>query len=340
MSSTIKVHLPHPSTPMRYKLFLTVVTLAGLWLASPAIAQLSQSRPVVLVSPFPAGSGSDLVARAVSPGLAQALGQPVVVENKPGAGVAIGAQFVARAKPDGHTLFLASLSFSVLPSLMELGFDPVKDFEAVTLLGLQGMAFVVSTSLPVNSMADLVALAKASPGKLNYASAGNGSIGHLAGELLKNERSLDIVHVPFKGTPEALTAIMMGEVQMGLITIPAVEPQIKAGKVKVLGVTGSKRFTGLPDVPTMAEAGFPSVGDSVWYAVLVPAGTPKEVVAQLNTAFGQALTKPATIERLEGPAKTTPTISTPQEANAYVRSQIVKWSNVASQAGLKPQAAK
>ena len=117
MSSTIKVHLPHPSTPMRYKLFLTVVTLAGLWLASPAIAQLSQSRPVVLVSPFPAGSGSDLVARAVSPGLAQALGQPVVVENKPGAGGAIGAQFVARAKPDGHTLFLASLSFSVLPSL-------------------------------------------------------------------------------------------------------------------------------------------------------------------------------------------------------------------------------
>jgi tripartite-type tricarboxylate transporter receptor subunit TctC len=185
-----------------------------------------------------------------------------------------------------------------------------------------------------------VALAKASPGKLNYASAGNGSIGHLTGELLKNERSLDIVHVPFKGTPEALTAIIAGEVQMGLIAMPAVEPQIKAGKVKALGVTGNKRYTGLPDVPTMAEAGFPSIGDSVWYAVLVPAGTPKDVIVQLNSAFRQVLAKPATIERLEGPAKTSPTVSTPQEATAYVRGQIVKWNSVASRAGLRPQASK
>ena len=281
------------------------------------------------MSPFPAGSGSDLTARAVSSGLSEALGQPVVVENKPGAGGSIGAQFVAHAKPDGYTLFLASLSFSVLPSLMELGFDPVKDFEAVTLMGLQSMAFVVPPSPPANSMAELAALAKARPGKLNYASAGVGSIGHLTGELLKNERSLDIVHVPFKGTPEALTAILSGDVHMGLISMPAVEAQIKAGKVRALGVTGGKRHDGLPNVPTMAEAGFASMGDSVWYAVLVPAATPKEVIMQLNSAFRQALSKPATVERLEGPAKTSPAFSTPQEASAYVRAQIAKWAGVA-----------
>jgi tripartite-type tricarboxylate transporter receptor subunit TctC len=315
---------------------LAVLAWATLAVAMPLAAQTFPNRPVTLVSPFPAGSGSDLTARAVAPGLGEALGQPVIVDNKPGAGGAIGAQLVANAKADGHTLFLASLSFSVLPSLMKLAFDPVKDFEAVTLMGLQGMAFVVPTSLRADSMAELAALAKASPGKLNYASAGIGSIGHLTGELLKNERALDIVHVPFKGTPEALTAIITGEVQMGLIAMPAVAAQIKAGKVKALAVTGSERQAGLPDVPTLAEAGFPSMSDSVWYAVLVPAGTPKDVVDRLNGAFRQALTQPATVERLEGPAKTTPTVSTPQEATAYVRAQIAKWSGVASQAGLKP----
>jgi tripartite-type tricarboxylate transporter receptor subunit TctC len=322
---------------MHRKDFLVALALSALSLAAPADAQSFPNHPLTLVSPFPAGSGSDTTARAVSPGLSRVLGQPVVVENRPGAGGSIGAQYVAKAKPDGYTLFLASLSFSVLPSLMELGFDPVKDFEAVTLMGLQAMALVVPTTLPVNSMAELVALAKSQPGKLNYASAGIGSIGHLTGELLKSERSLDIVHVPFKGTPEALTAIMTGQVQMGLIAMPTVEPQIKAGKVKVLGVTGNKRQASLPDVPTMTEAGFPSMGDSVWYAVLVPAGTPKDVVARLNDAFRHVLADPATIQRLEGPAKTSPTVSTPQEATAYVRSQLAKWSGVAKRAGLKPQ---
>jgi tripartite-type tricarboxylate transporter receptor subunit TctC len=325
---------------MHRKIFLAALAANAFGLAMPALAQSFPSRAVTLVSPFPAGSGSDLTARAVSPGLAEALGQAVVVENRPGAGGAIGAQYVAKAKPDGYTLFLASLSFSVLPSLMELGFDPVKDFEAVTLMGQQGMAFVVPPSLPANSMAELAALAKAQPGKLNYASAGNGSIGHLAGELFKNEQSLNIVHVPFKGTPEAMTAIITGEVQMGLIAMPTVEAQIKAGKVKALAVTGTRRYGGLPEVPTLIESGLPSLSDSVWYAVLVPAGTPKEVIAQLNTAFRQALAKPATIERMEGPAKTSPTASTPQEATNYVRAQIAKWNGIAAQAGLKPKANK
>ncbi|VTU32759.1 Argininosuccinate lyase [Variovorax sp. SRS16] len=326
---------------MHRKLFLAALATAAFALCGGAAAQgFPSARPVTLVSPFPAGSGSDLAARAVAPGLSDALGQSVVVENRAGAGGSIGAQYVAKSKPDGYTLFLASLSFSVLPSLMELGFDPARDFEAVTLMGEQSMAFVVPPSLPANSMAELVALAKARPGKLNYASAGIGSIGHLTGELLKNERALDIVHVPFKGTPEAMTAIMTDDVQMGLIAMPTVEPQIKAGKVKALGVTGRKRYPGLPDVPTLAEAGFPSMSDSVWYAVLAPAGTPPEVIARLNAAFRQALTQPDTVQRLDRSAKTEAAFSTPQEATAYVRAQLVKWNGVASKAGLKPEHAK
>ncbi|HMN78634.1 MAG TPA: tripartite tricarboxylate transporter substrate binding protein [Burkholderiaceae bacterium] len=303
-------------------------------------AQESAGGPFTLVSSFPAGSGNDLVARAVAPALGEILGQPMIVDNRPGAGGAIGAQYVARARPDGRTLFLASLSFSVLPSLMSLSFDPARDFEAVMLLGEQSMAFVVPAELPVGSMKDLVALAKARPGQLNYASAGIGSIGHLTGELLKSEQGLNIVHVPFKGTPEALQSVITGEVQMSLVAMPAAEPQIKAGKVKALGVTGRKRYEGLPDVPTMAEAGFPSMGDSVWYAVLVPAGTPKEIVARLNAALRQAVGDPVTAERLRRSAKAEPAVSTPPEAQAYVRAQIAKWGVVAAQAGLKPQAAR
>jgi len=324
---------------MQRKTFLAAL-VAALLSGGGAFAQSFPNRPLTFVSSFPAGSGNDLVARAVVPALAEALGQPVVVENRPGAGGAIGAQYVAKAKPDGHTLLLASLSFSVLPSIQELAFDPAKDFEAVTLMGEQPMVFVVPASLPAKSMNELIGLTKSQPGKLNYASAGIGSIGHLTGELLKNESSVNIVHVPFKGTPEALTAIMTGEVQMGLITVPAAEPQIKAGKVKAVAVTGARRYAGLPDVPTFTEAGFPSLSDSVWYAVLAPAGTPREVIDKLNGAFRQALAKPATIERLQGPAKTSPAVSSPQEATAYVRAQLAKWSGVAAHAGLKPRPAK
>ncbi len=207
-------------------------------------------------------------------------------------------------------------------------------------MGNQSMAMVVPAAFPANTMAELVALAKARPGQLNYASAGIGSIGHLTGELLKSERSLDIVHVPYKGTPEALTAIISGDVQMSLVAMPAAEPQIKAGKVKALAITGDKRERGLPDVPTMAEAGFPSIGDSVWYAILVPAGTPREVINLLNAAFRKALARPATIERMANSAKTATTSSTPEAASTYVRAQIAKWNTVARQAGIKIPVAK
>jgi tripartite-type tricarboxylate transporter receptor subunit TctC len=332
--------LTAPKIPMKRKTFLAAL-VAAFCFASAAQAQPAfPNRTITLVSSFPAGSGNDLTARAIAPGLAEVLGQPVIVDNKPGAGGAIGAQYVARAKPDGYVLYLASLSFSILPNIQELSFDPAKDFVAVSLVGEQPMVFVVPASFPADSMNALVALAKSKPRGLNYASAGVGSIGHLTGELLNTERGIDIVHVPFKGTPEALTAIISGEVQMGLITVPAAEPQIKAGKVKPIAVTGVKRYPGLPQVPTLVEAGFPSLSDSVWYAVLAPAATPPEIVAKLNAALRQAIAQPATIERLEGPAKTSPRSSTPQEATSHVRAQLAKWNAVAAKAGLKPPAAK
>lgn len=326
---------------MQRKTFLALALALPFMLPWPAQAAPDwPTRPITLVSSFPAGSGNDLVARALVPGLSDALGQQIIVENRPGAGGAIGAQYAARAKPDGYTVFLASLSFSVLPNVMELGFDPGKDLRAVSLVGEQAMALVVPPKLPVASMQDLVAFAKAHPGKLNYASAGTGSIGHLTGELLKNERAIDIVHVPFKGTPEALTAIMTDEVQLALVAMPAAEPQIRAGKVKVLGVTGAQRQPTLPKVPTMAEAGFASMGDSVWYAVLVPAGTPAAVVATLNAALRRTLAQPATVDLMQRSASMQATSSTPQEADAYVHAQLAKWAAVAARAGLHKAAAK
>ncbi|GAA4328878.1 tripartite tricarboxylate transporter substrate binding protein [Pigmentiphaga soli] len=311
------------------------IVLAGISVAAGAQAQQPYpAGPVTLVTPFTPGSGSDATARAAASTLGPVLGQTVVVQNVAGAGGAIGARQVAKAAPDGYTLLLASISFSVIPSLMKVGFDPVKDFRPVTMLGLQPFVLVVPESLPANSVSELVALAKARPGKFNYASAGVGSIGHLQWELLKTERGIDLVHVPYKGTPETVVGMLAGEVQMSLVSLPAAMPQIKAGKLKALGVTGDKRAPELPSVPTMAEAGFPSLGDSVWYAILAPAGTPQAVVDKLNAAFGRTLRDPETISRLAA-VGTDATTSSPQEAADYVRAQVAKWGKVVSDAKIR-----
>lgn len=317
---------------------LVFIAMLGL-AASLASAQTYPSRPIVFVSPFTPGSGSDLTARAIAPAVGEALGQKLVVENRAGAGGSVGARAVAKARPDGYTLLLASISFSVLPSLMQLDFDPVKDFEAITLLGMQPFLLAVPPSLPVNSIAELVALAKSKPGELNYATGGTGSIGHLQWELLKMERNVDVAHIPFRGTPEAMAELMSGRVHMSLVAFPTGLPQAKAGKVKALAVTGEKRAPELPDLPTMAEAGFPSMGDSVWYAVLAPAGTPKDIIARLNAAFEAALAAPGAVELLMK-AGTTPKRSTPDEAAAYVRTQVSKWAKVAAHARIRPDAQK
>lgn len=310
--------------------------VASLAVAATALlAQDYPSRPITLVSPFPAGSGSDQTARAIAPALRDALGQPVVVDNRPGAGGAIGARSVARSAPDGYTLLLGSASFSVLPSVTDAGYDAINDFEPIILMGTQPMALVVPPDLPVKSLRELVDMAKAKPGVLNYSSAGIGSLGHLQWELLQQKSGTRIVHVPFNGTPQALAEVMSGRVQGSIVALPVALSHIRAGTVKALGVQGEARAAAVPDVPTMAEAGFPDLGDAVWYIVMAPKGTPRPIIDRLNTAMKQALAVQATKDAL-GRANVVPTTSTAEQANTYLKAQVTKWATVVKEAGIQP----
>ncbi|MDO8683849.1 MAG: tripartite tricarboxylate transporter substrate binding protein [Armatimonadota bacterium] len=324
---------------MSTKLMLHIIDLvfsAAMFsfIVGSALAQQYPSRPITLVVPFAAGTGADITGRAIAPTLGEFLGQSMVVDNRGGGGGSIGAKMVAKARPDGYTILLASISFSVIPSLMKLEFDPVKDFEPVTMVGIQPYVLVVPPLLPVNSIKELIALARSKPGQLNYATSGIGGLGHLQWEMIKKERNIDIVHIPRKGTSEALTDILAGRVQILLTPLPTGLPQIKAGRVKALGVTGDKRALQLPDVPTVYDAGFPSLNDSVWYAILVPAGTPKEIVTQINAAFVKTLLKPDAIERLAR-AATEPKSSTPEESATFIKAQVAKWAKVINDAGIR-----
>ena len=307
--------------------------------AAPAWSQAYPNRPVILVCAFPAGSGADLTARALAPALGEALGQPVVVENRSGAGGGVGSRSVAKARNDGYTLLIAGISFSMLPSLMDAGYHPVKDFEPLIMMGTQQLFFVVSPTLPVSSLRELAALAKAQPGKLNYGTGGVGSIGHLQWEVFKKDSGTDIVHIPYKGTPEAMADVMAGRVQMAIVPVAVAMPQIKAGKLKALSVQGSTRVPGLTEVPTTEEAGFPNAGDAGWYIVLAPSGTPRDIVVKLNTALRQALAKPVAIDMLAS-AGVVPQVSTPDQASTYLKGQVAKWSRTVKEAGIPVEGAK
>jgi tripartite-type tricarboxylate transporter receptor subunit TctC len=302
-----------------------------------AVADTFPSHPLTLISPFVAGSGSDLTARALAPALGEVLGQPVIVENRAGAGGALGSHAVAVARPDGYTMLLAGISFSMLPAIRKPNFDPVKDFESVILMGTQQLFFIVRPSMPVNSLAGLIAFAKKHPGKLNYGSGGIGSIGHLEFELLKKETDIDIVHIPFKGNNEAMAALMAGRIDTALIPAPVAMAQIQAGKIKPLSVQGNARMPELPNVPTTAEAGYPDAGDAGWYIILVPAHTPRDVVAKLNAAYRKALAMPSALRPLSN-AGITPLSSTPAEADLYLKDQVAKWTKVVKDAHIHVEA--
>jgi tripartite-type tricarboxylate transporter receptor subunit TctC len=304
--------------------------------ASAAWADAYPSRPVTLVSPFTPGSGSDLTARALAPFLKDTLGQSVIVENRPGAGGALGARQVAKAQPDGYTLLLGSVSFSTLPAVKDAGYDPVGDYETVALLGVQQMALLATPSLDATAIADIVKLAKAKPGDLNYGSAGVGSIGQLQMELLKLKTGADIVHIPYSGTPQVLSELVTGRVQMGIVAVPTALSFIKAGKVKALAVEGERRAPELPDVPTMDEAGFPELRDGVWYIIMAPKGTPKPVIAKLNQALRQALANPAAVEALHRVGIVPSGGSTPGQAASYLKEQVAKWIKVVKDANIQP----
>lgn len=306
-----------------------------LVLGGIAMAQYP-SRPVKIVVPATAGDGSDLLARSLAKSLGDALGQPFVVDNKPGAGGSIGANTVAKAAADGYTLFLANgSSHGVTPGLYaKLPYDSVQDFSPIALIATAPNLLVVNASMGLRSYADFVRLARQQPGKITIASAGSGSLSHLSAELLKSSAGLDLLHVPYKGAAPALTDLMGSQVQSMIINIPTVLPFIRSGKLKALAVTSAKRSPELPEVPTLAESGVAGYETVAWFGLLAPAHTPPDVVHKLHAQVQQALLLPEIRENLAR-LGAEPSGLGPREFSAYIKSEIAKYSAVIKSAAIK-----
>ncbi len=296
--------------------------LAAAFLAQPALAQSYPVKPIRLIVPFAAGGGNDNVARLVGKRLGETLGQPVIVDNRPGAGGVVGAELAAKSAPDGYTLFLGGVgSHAINPGLIKnLPYDPVKDFAPVELLAQAPLVLVVHSSVPARDIAELIAYARQNPGKLNFASNGNGSSSQLAAVMFESMAGIDMVHVPYKGLSPALTDLLSGQVQLMFSSVVAILPHIKAGKLRGLAVTGTKRLALLPGLPTIAESGFPGYEASSWYGILAPAGTPRDIVARLNAELSKALEQPEVRSSLlaEGAE---PVGGTPEQFAAHIRAE-------------------
>jgi tripartite-type tricarboxylate transporter receptor subunit TctC len=318
--------------------FLTRALWALPWMlcAALAVAQSYPTKPIRLVVPFPPGGSADIIGRTLAQRLSEQMGQPVVVENRAGASAIIGSEYVAKAPPDGYTLLLCNVgSMTIHPFLYpKLPYDPIKDFAPVTLVGAVTSVVVVTASMPVNTIAELVAWAKANPGKLNFTSSGAGSSTHLTGELLKLRAGIQMEHISYKGSAPALVDLIAGNVQLMFENLPSVMPHIKAGRVRALATTAAKRASALPEVPTMIESGYPGFDMVSWQAVVAPAGTPPEIVARLNAEIVKAL---QTAQVREGYAKLGVDVlgDTPEQFAAYLRQEQAKWSAIVKDAGIK-----
>jgi tripartite-type tricarboxylate transporter receptor subunit TctC len=308
----------------------------GLALPMAASAQTYPSQPIKLVVPGTAGGGMDVVARVVGDRVGSILKQPVVVENKPGAGGNIAVDYVAKAKPDGYTVLIGQTAhFSINPSLYSsLPFDPVKDFQPVALLADAPNVVMVNADSPIKNLADLVAAAKASEKGLSLATPGNGTVSHLTGELFQKTAQVKFNHIPYKGAAAALTDVMGGRVDFMLSSIPTALSQIKAGKLRPIAVSAAKRSPSLPDVPTIGEQGYPGFDAGTWYGLLVPAGTPPEVVEALNKAANEAIASDDIREKIrqEGGDSTGGTTA---EFAALMKADSEKWSKVVKESGAK-----
>ncbi|MDP5239073.1 tripartite tricarboxylate transporter substrate binding protein [Uliginosibacterium sp. 31-16] len=312
-----------------------LVCVASSVLPLAALAQAWPSQTVKIVVPTPAGSSVDIAARVIGERLTPMLGQPVIVENRPGAGGTIGSDVVAKAR-DGHTLLMGyNGPLTVAPALYpKLPYDPAKDFVPVILVVTQPNVLAVRSELKVNNIKELVALAKSKPGKLDYASVGNGSLSHLSMEMLKMTTGSFIVHIPFNGGPPAAQALNSGEVHMAFAALSNVQPLLKAGKVKLIAVSNGRRSVAAPDVPTVAEQGFPGFDATTWNGLLMPAGTPKDVVNKINKAVAQILAQPEVQARLLA-AGAESAGSTPEQFGALMKSELAAWPAVVKRSGAK-----
>jgi len=314
-----------------------VVTAALALLPGIAFAQAYPDKPIRIIHGFAAGGGADLLLRTILPALSENLGQQVVVEYRPGAGGNLAMEAVARAAPDGYTLLMGTPGLATNASLYaSLPFDAQKDFAPISLIGSVQNVLIVNNDVPARNVQELIALAKAKPGKLNFASSGTGTSLHLAAELFKVSTGTDIVHIPYKGGAQAMTDVMGGQAEMMWNVLPSALPQIKAGKVRALAVTGRTRSEALPDVPTMQEAGVPGYTAITWNGILAPAGTPRPIIARLNAAIVKALQSPDMKAKYAAIGNDV-AYDTPEEFAAFIAEETSRWSSVIRTSGIKPQ---
>jgi len=317
--------------------FIRIAALA-IFCAVPALAQTYPSKPIRIIIAQAPGSATDVISRVVGNRLSETLGQPIVIDARPGAGGMLGTEAAARSAPDGYTLFMANNStHGSNPAVYaKLPYDALGDFAPISFVASVPYVLVVEPSLPAGSVRDLIAFAKSRPGKINYASAGNGSTHHFCGELLKSMAGIDILHIPYKGSPPAIAGLLGAEVSMMFANVADIGSQIKAGKVKALAVTTAERAGSLPDVPTMAEAGLPGFEITSWFGLLAPAATPASIIARLNTDAIKVLAR-ADVKATLAAQGLEVKSSSPEEFAAHIKSEIAKFSRIAKAAGIKAE---
>lgn len=314
-----------------------LLATAGLLTLSAASAQTYPTRSIRIIGPSSPGGGIDAMGRILAAALTQSLGQQVVLENRPGAGGIIGTELAAKAPPDGYTLMLtAAAALVVFPhTFSKLPYDPIRDFAPISLVASSEYILAVHPSLPVKTVKDLVALARARPGQIVFASTGNFSLPHLAGELLKQQGKIQMLHVPYKGGGPAAIAILGGEVSLMFGTGPTVVPHANAGRLRLIATAGGKRSKSLPELPTVAET-FPGVEVSAWYGVLAPAGTPQEIISKLHAETVRAITNPKVMQQISN-AGAEAVSSTPEEFGAYIKAELARWGKIVKATGIPPE---
>ena len=300
-------------------------------------AQSYPDRTIRFIVPYPPGSGTDIVARLLAQKLPEGLGQPVVIENRPGAGAIIGVEAVARAAPDGYTIGIADTGpLAINPALYsKLSYDPVRDFAPITLVANLPFILVVNPNLGVSSVSELIAQAKARPGQINYASVGNGSAVHLATELFKTRAGIDLTHVPYKGSAPALNGLLAGEASVMFVNLLSSMPHVKTGRLRALAAATPKRIAAVPDLPTIAEAGVPGYEFEAWFGVIAPAGTPPAIVQRLNKEIHAALAQPEVRERMLNQGGFEPVGSSAEEFAATIRREIERWGKLVQATGAR-----
>jgi tripartite-type tricarboxylate transporter receptor subunit TctC len=319
------------------KYIVIALAAAVLWTTGIAGAHAQgafPAKPLRLIVPFPPGGGTDIVGRTVAQKLSEAWGQPVVVENRPGAAASIGTALVANSPPDGYTFGVVTSTFTMSPSLKKLTYDTLKDFTPLILMATVPNVLVVHPSLPVKSVQELVRLARARPDDLSYGTSGNGSVPHLTMELFRSMTGIRVVHVPYKGNPPAVTDLVGGHIQLMFVAIPSVHGQITAGRVRAIAVSSARRSASLPGVPSVAESGVPGYDVASGFGLVAPAGVPPAIVTRLNAEIGRILALPEVKERLASQGAD-PAGGSAADYAAYIRSEVARWSKVVREAGIR-----